>query len=990
MPTVDYRHCGTGLLRASAQRLAPSRWPVLSNDLDCRAWLDEVWPSVAAAVTHASPVLASGVEAILRGHRRSPREVRRTTEALLRYVLRFGRSTPFGLFAGVAPVTIGDSTEVRVGDRHRVVARPDNRWLRQVIQRLEACPELLARLKVVFHDAVEECGDRLALAEAEVVSIRNTPAVASVRRLAGTPVRFPVLVEALTAEYPAAGDPTTMLLSLVERRFLVTSLRAPGTVNDPLGYLADSVQALDFEDLPVAALAAEVIEIRNALDVLNKNSHERARARLADRMNALVPARRGPLSLDLRLDADVRLPQRVVREIERTAGVLARLVREHTGSRAFRDYFTAFCDRYGTGTLVPVRTVVDSAAGLGWPRDYPSSPAVSGRHVFSERDRLLLSWITEATARGEREVELDDAAVEALAAAGGNPDAVPPHVDLGTRIHAVSVAALERGEYRFTVAPGRVAGTLSARLSPLVPEAGLAAVFSALPTTAEGALAVQMSFTPPYPSAENVARLPRFTPEVVSVGEHHRDSESVIGVDDLAITATRRRLHLVSLSRRQVIEPMVLHALAVKQQPPLARLLGELSRALDSGWIGFDWGPTAAELPFRPRLRYRRAILSPARWQLAREALPADPAHWNDALEQWRATWRCPDRVELRDFDQQLPLNLTMPAHREVLFHHLRQHDEAVLVEAPELDADGWLDGHSHLVVLPLVSRKAPEPAPRVQSLPVLGREHGHPPASPRSGWLYAKLYLAEYRMDPLLVHELPELLAELGERDWWFVRYPQAREGDEPDHLRLRVRTDGDADKILAAVTTWAERLRTAGLLSRCAFDTYYPETGRYRAIDEAETVFATDSRYVLARLTHQTAAGPSAVAATGLSLFDLAAAFLGNHQRAADWLPRQVPSAVPDRGDVDQVARLVRNRAWPDTAETAEVTAALEARAEAVRRYRHALPADADLDTCLHALLHMHHNRALGVNRDREAVCLRLARQAAATWRNTSERQP
>jgi hypothetical protein len=61
---------------------------------------------------------------------------------------------------------------MRVSDQHRAVARPDSRWLRQVIQRLEACPELLARLDVVFHDAVEECGDRLALAEAEVVSIR--------------------------------------------------------------------------------------------------------------------------------------------------------------------------------------------------------------------------------------------------------------------------------------------------------------------------------------------------------------------------------------------------------------------------------------------------------------------------------------------------------------------------------------------------------------------------------------------------------------------------------------------------------------------------------------------------------------------------------------------------------------------------------------------------------------------------------------------------
>ncbi|MTD57149.1 lantibiotic dehydratase [Amycolatopsis pithecellobii] len=985
MPTVDYRYCGTGLLRASSQRLAPSRWPVLSHELDCRAWLDEVWPRVAAAVTHASPVLASGVLEILRGRRRSAREVRRTTEALLRYVLRFGRSTPFGLFAGVAPVTIGDDTEVRVGDRHRAVARPDSRWLRQVIQRLEACPQLLARLKVVFHDAVEECGDRLALAEAEVVSIRNTPAVASVRRLAATPVHFQVLVEALVAEYPGAGDPTAMLLSLVERRFLVTSLRAPGAVSDPLGYLADSLQALDFDEVPVAAFAAEVIEIRRTLDILNQEPHEQARAQLAERMHALVPAPRGPLSLDLRLDADVRLPHRVVREIEHTAGVLARLVREHTGSRAFRDYFTAFCDRYGTGTLVPVRAVVDSAAGLGWPRDYPSSPAASGRHVFSERDRLLLSWITEAIAQGEREIELDEAAVDALAAAGGDPDAVPPHIDLGARIHAVSVADLERGEYRFTVAPGRAAGTLSARLSILVPEAGLAAVFSSLPSTTEGAIVTQMSFTPPYPSAENVARLPRYTPDVVSVGEYRPDHEGVIGVDDLAVTASRRRLHLVSLSRRRVIEPMVLHALAVKQQPPLARLLGELSRALDTGWIGFDWGPTAAELPFRPRLRYRRAILSPARWRLAREALPGDPAGWDDALARWRATWRCPHRVELRDFDQQLPLDLTVPAHREVVYHHLHQHDEAVLVEAPQPDADGWLDGRSHLVVLPLVSRRAPEPSPPVEFLPVLGSAHGHPPASPRSAWLYAKLYLAEYRMDPLLVHHLPDLLADLGERDWWFVRYPQAREGDEPDHLRLRVRTTGDADKILTAVTAWADRLRTDGLLSRWAFDTYYPEIGRYRAIAEAEAVFATDSRYVLARLTGPAADRPSPVAATGLSLFDLATAFLGGQQRAADWLARQAPPAVPDRADVAHVTHLVRTRAWPDVVEPAEVGAALHARAEAVHRYRHALPADADLDGCLHALLHMHHNRALGVNRDREAVCLRLARQAAATWRTT-----
>jgi thiopeptide-type bacteriocin biosynthesis protein len=44
--------------------------------------------------------------------------------------------------------------------------------------------------------------------------------------------------------------------------------------------------------------------------------------------------------------------------------------------------------------------------------------------------------------------------------------------------------------------------------------------------------------------------------------------------------------------------------------------------------------------------------------------------------------------------------------------------------------------------------------------------------------------------------------------------------------------------------------------------------------------------------------------------------------------------------------------------------------------------LPPDTDIDTILEALLHMHHNRALGIDRDGEATCRRLARQAALTW--------
>jgi lantibiotic biosynthesis protein len=45
--------------------------------------------------------------------------------------------------------------------------------------------------------------------------------------------------------------------------------------------------------------------------------------------------------------------------------------------------------------------------------------------------------------------------------------------------------------------------------------------------------------------------------------------------------------------------------------------------------------------------------------------------------------------------------------------------------------------------------------------------------------------------------------------------------------------------------------------------------------------------------------------------------------------------------------------------------------------------LPPEANLDVVLESLLHMHHNRAIGIDQDSERVCRRLARQAALTCR-------
>jgi lantibiotic biosynthesis protein len=123
--------------------------------------------------------------------------------------------------------------------------------------------------------------------------------------------------------------------------------------------------------------------------------------------------------------------------------------------------------------------------------------------------------------------------------------------------------------------------------------------------------------------------------------------------------------------------------------PPVARLLFELPRV---GWtpVGrFDWGH-AASLPFLPRLRLDRTVLSSARWQLRPGDLPGAKADWREwtvALSRLQQRLKLPDWVSVGSGDRQLRLNLDHPMDQALLRSHLDSSaDRTVLTEswAPE------------------------------------------------------------------------------------------------------------------------------------------------------------------------------------------------------------------------------------------------------------------------------------------------------------------
>ncbi|CRK57671.1 Lanthionine biosynthesis protein LanB [Alloactinosynnema sp. L-07] len=1015
------------LLRASAYQPTVMPWPDLADTSiegieQWRAWLGQVWASTefAAAVEAASPALARRVRQIRDGQPRPEREVRRAVLAVARYLLRAqGRSTPFGLFAGIAPCTFGDGPVVRVGDDHRVTTRVDTTWLATVITRLETDPVLRQRLVVVAHNVAFTRDGSLVIAYRQAdggggepvdLSIRCLDVVARVMTSARDPIVLGDLAATLAIDFP--NQPRSaidrVLDTLVAQGVLRTELRPPMTSTDPLGHViatltrAESDTPADTREL-VDALRAIHTDLathdQSSVPALNHTLRAATEAAMA-----AVSGTERPLAPDLLLDSDLLLPETIAREAAAAAAALVRLTPEPFGPPNWQTYHGQFLERFGLNAVVPVTDLVNPDTGLGFPSGYRDSlqPPPAGR-AMSDRDSALLGLAQKAAMEQEHEIVLDDEMITELAVDDLRTASVQPHTQLRVRVHAPTLDALLRGDFELVVTGvSRSAGLSAGRfLDPFAPEdrARMLRAYQGLPTITENALPVQLSCPPLYPRAENVARTPRVLPHVLSLAEHpprHADTH-LVPIDDLAVTADARRLHLMSMSRRRAVEPLLFSAVElVKHSHPLVRFLTEISTARAAACTAFSWG-AASRLPFLPRLRYQRTILSPARWVLTATDLPSPSAPWQDwakSLTTWRHRYRLPDAVYLGDSDRRLRVDLTEPAHLHLLRAELDRTGHVQLREAPDTSAMGWIDGRAHDIAIPLAATVTP--LPRVMPRgPAIRRDHGHLPAT--GGWQYVKLYSHPDRHTTILTNHIPVLLSTMGgEPDWWFLRYH-----DPAPHLRLRIRLgDSDFGRIATTIGLWTAGLREAGLLGHVQWDTYYPETGRFGhgpAMRAAEVVFAADSAAALAQLDAAgRRGGPHQHALIAASMVDLAIGLAGGTKAGMRLLTDgiRVPATPAlDRAVLDQAIRLANPhdqaalRAVPGGG---PIAATWTHRRTALAAYRATLTAQGYItpDSLLPDLLHLHHVRMAGTSPDLERTCARLARAAALSWTHRDRR--
>jgi thiopeptide-type bacteriocin biosynthesis protein len=850
---------GPALLRVSlfstSQR--PSWWPDLDDPTSCRTWLREVWTidGFSEALHTASPALTQAVERVLSiqadgqatghstgqlvshvvdelpdRHAASAKQVRKATVSVLRYLLRAtDRSTPFSLFAGTALTSTSQArvggTTISVGNDHRPYLSADTAWVAAVRKDFEQRGDVLRVVELRANGLLTRHGALAGLPapDGRTLWVRITGPLQELLDHASTPTTYGALAAALRAAGGTEAQVDQLVASAVRQTLLVTTLRAPMTITDPLVHLLQALEphldALDtqtIDDLKVLAGVAGLTAEHNM--PMPSTPRQALRSHAHMQMSRFDTSTRARLAIHTRADAQARLPEGLASEVARAAHALMRLTRNPAGDPVWAHYQTMFWERYGPDVLVPILDATDPGAGIGFPADYPLTTWQVRDSVVLDRDKRFAALAWKGLNSGNGEVVLSEGDIDELAGIPAQEQTPPPHVDLAVQVAARDTAAVDAGDYTVHVHPAWAAGVMTGRFAAVTDQDTLAATYRSLPTLVDQAIPAQLVFTPVYPHAENVSRIPRILPTQLAVdpadavdlcdpaataADTPTTEVDTILVDDLALYSSREGLRLVSISRRRVVEPLTLHPLALdKQAPPIARFLAHVARSSATAWTEFDWGPALAEVPRLPRVRYGRTILSPARWRLRDGDLPSGSFNeWHAALTAWATTWQCPMQIGLQHDDRTLRLDLTEPAHAQLLRAHLRQNRAAGLVETTTDDDLGWI-GHAHEIVFPIASAVPPTPHPDLTHAPVFRRRrpapaigkglqqvrthrptgdprsdqrddrsgpararNAHSDGAPGPAWTQARVFTHPQLMDHLLTRQVPRLIDRLEAR---------------------------------------------------------------------------------------------------------------------------------------------------------------------------------------------------------------------------------
>lgn len=829
-------------------------------------------PAIREGLFIASPaLLASYPHWLDRPDSPSGQKFERTA---FKYVTRMStRSTPFGLFAGVAVGRIGESTQLRLGplDQARRHTRIDSRYLHAIIASIEHRPRVRDELMFAANSSIYRAGPLIRYFERkrvggdehlDVSSVEADEFIDAVLAWSSAGASLPSLRERLRDldDELTADEVDEFLHDLVDSDILVSDLWPPLTGDGPLARLRARLADID----SAKDASASLDQLGDELAALDREGVGLATDRyrsINDRLGQLAPQVSGaaPFHVDLHLHAPgLSISPALADELRRAADTAYRVSMPRADPLA--PFRRAFIDRYGD-RRVPLALALDPDLGVGYLSAPPLPPLLANTPLAPMRPRVaqhpaitrrvLAERVAQAIAAGASEVVLSDDDIDHLAPAV--PVTRPGAFAANFQLVADSPEAIDRGE--FTLFYGGSIGppgtTMLGRfchfdssLRQLVRD------YAAAEASAEPDAVYAEIVHLPAGRSGNVTYRPVLRDyEIPIVHGSGMASDRQLPLTDLEVAVAGDRVELYSVRLGRRVVPRMSAAVDV----PGVSLYQFLHAVQDQRGSGLNMGDLL-ELPYLPRIRHRRCVLLSQRWRLGGDQFKdlnrSTTVARCQAMARVRQQLHLPRYVALDAGDQTLTCDLDNPLSVDALIHAARRQRDVVLTEVEPLlhskAVVGPEAGHRHELLVPFVvpAESASQPVTSTTA----DKRRDNPAYLPGSEWLYMRLYGSSSFADAVLTETIAPLAGEMGAAGatdgWFYLRYRA------PDH-HLRIRFHGPPERLtgqlLPLLSDRLQPLLASQQLWRVDLGTYEPEISRYggpEGLAISEQMFCIDSQ--------------------------------------------------------------------------------------------------------------------------------------------------
>jgi hypothetical protein len=392
-------------------------------------------PDVCEAIFLASPSLA---EASLAWWSDPKSQTGRKAEkALVKYVLRMaGRSTPFGLFAGISVGLCGSQSKLVLKETasYRRHTRLDIDYLITLAHAIANSRTLGSAVEYQPNPALYRVGQRLRYPEARfdeaernyyLASVDANHFILSALTLSDRGMRISDLARGLTELYPEVGiaEAKEFVCTLIKNQILLPRVIPPLTGSDPVEDIIAQLEAAPLAEARDAAtclrhVQTQLAEIdRDGLGISSERYDEvkRTLGQLPGaldssslfRVDLAKPIKHALLGSDVLDEA--------LRGVE-----LLRCTAPPRTERALERFRDAFLERYELRE-VPLAEALDEESGIGLgdsrEDDIKTSPILNGLpfpsvenepDVWGERDSILLRKLEQTIQNDSMEMTLDE------------------------------------------------------------------------------------------------------------------------------------------------------------------------------------------------------------------------------------------------------------------------------------------------------------------------------------------------------------------------------------------------------------------------------------------------------------------------------------------------------------------------------------------------------------------------------------------------------